>query len=504
MQQTHAKNLVLWYVPALWMAIFIAASTMQMWSFSINDYDFSIFLTQIWHVWNGWDWHAPFAESYLGMPYWGEHCTPISGLLAPIVGPWKSPYALSIFQAFSTGLMAFTLPRLVRTIYQQEDGDADNRWILTAGILLTLFFVYRFTLAPWSRQVHYTTIVSPFLMLAVYFLHQRRWVLMSLCCLLVCLGTERASLGLFSLGMYAFLLLGMRKVGIMLCAASSIWFFTVSQLWLPHALKISGSQESYRFKEYINITGVWGKKLSYMFRIVAYSWFLPLMGKRALLCLLCTAPFLGLVAVSNYPTMWNMNGQYEDLPGVFLLLSFCYAILWLQTKIPAYRQKIVFAAGTLGIIIVMFATQTGWYNPAATLIRLVTSPQRPAYAALHRALNSLPEFPDDITVWAQSGLGPHVFYPYRRMAADMRRMQGKLENSVVLISPIAGTMRLGNDNGEKIDAALYMKAKNFFDTHPYLEKIFENPVIAVYASKNIMDSDNDFAKKLRAYVSTQK
>lgn len=501
MQQTRTKNLVLWYVPALWMAIFIAASIAQMWSFSINDFDFNIFLTQIWRVWNGWDWHAPFTECYLGMPYWGEHCTPISALLAPLVGPWKSPYALSILQAVSTGLSAFILPRLVRVIYRQDGDGTDDNWIWTAGILLALFFVYRFTLAPWSRQVHYTTIVCPILLLAVYFLHQRRWVPVGICCLLVCLGQERAALGVFSLGMYAFLLLGMRRAGIVLCAASGLWFFTASQLWLPHALKISGSSVHYRFQQYITITGAWEKKLSYMFRLVAYSWFLPLLGKRAFLCLLCTAPFLGVVAISDYPTFWNMNGQYEDLPGVFLLISFCYAIKWLQAKLPALRQKQIFAVGTLGIVIIMFATQTGWYNPAATLIRFATSPQRPAYSSLHAAINALPEFPADVTVWAQSGLGPHVFYPYHRMTADMRRMKGELRNDVVLISPIAGTMRLGDDNGEKIDAGVYAQAKNFFDGHPDLKKIFESPVFVLYASRDILASNSDFSKKLQAYGS---
>ena len=62
MQQKHIENAILWYIPALWTSLFIAASVMQMWSFTINDFDFSIFLTQIWRVWNGWDWHAPFTE----------------------------------------------------------------------------------------------------------------------------------------------------------------------------------------------------------------------------------------------------------------------------------------------------------------------------------------------------------------------------------------------------------------------------------------------------------
>jgi Predicted membrane protein len=500
MQQKQIENTILWYIPALWMCFFIAASVIQMWSFTINDFDFSIFLTQIWRVWNGWDWHAPFTEYYLGMPYWGEHCTPISALLAPLIGPWKSPYALSVLQAISTGFMAFLLPRLVRTIYQQEKGCSENNWLWAAGILLVLFFVFRFVLAPWSRQVHFTTIVTPVLMLAVLYLHQRRWVLMGICCLVVCMAEERAALGIFSLGMYAFLLLEMRKTGIALCAFSSLWFIGASQVWLPYALKMAGTSLHYRFQRYIDIMGHWDKKSFYLFRIVAYSWFLPFLGKKAFLSLLCTAPFLGIVVVSNYPTIWGMNGQYEDLLAIFLLISFCYAIIWLQYNLPQRWQKQILTAGTASIVIVMLATQTGWYNPVVTLARLATSPERTQFAKLHAVLNKLPDFPDNINVWVQSGLGPHIFYPYSRMTADSRRMNQKLEMAFVVISPIVGAMRLNDEDADKKDVA-YANAKAVFDTHPDLEKIYENDVVVLYVSHDIMTSNTDFSKKTMDFIS---
>lgn len=495
MQQKHIENSILWYVPALWMCFFIAASVMQMWSFTINDFDFSIFLTQIWRVWNGWDWHAPFTEYYLGMPYWGEHFTPISALLAPLIGPWKSPYALSVLQAMSTGFMAFLLPRLVRTIYQQEGNDSSSDWLWAAGILLVLFFVFRFVLAPWSRQVHFTTIVSSLLMLAVLYLHQRRWMLMAICCIVVCMGEERAALGVFSLGMYAFLLLEMRKTGIVLCSLSGLWFIGASQVWLPHALKIAGTSLNYRFHRYLDLMGQWDKKAFYLYRIVAYSWFLPLLGRKAFLCLLCTAPFLGIVVVSNYPTIWNMNGQYEDLLAIFLLISFCHAIMWLQKRIPQQWQKQIFAAGTAIIVIVMLATQTGWYNPVVMLARLATSPERSQYAKLHSILNKLPDFPGDINVWAQSGLGPHLFYPYSRMTADVKRMNQNLDKAFVVISPIAGMMRL-NGNDDEIKEIAFATAKASLDAHPDLEKIYENDVVTLYVSHDLTDENTDFSKKI--------
>ena len=86
-----AEKLVLWYIPLAFAALFIWGSVLQMRSFVINDADFGYFITQIWRVWNGWDWQAPFSNVYEGKPFYAHHCTPLTALLAPLVGPWKSP-----------------------------------------------------------------------------------------------------------------------------------------------------------------------------------------------------------------------------------------------------------------------------------------------------------------------------------------------------------------------------------------------------------------------------
>jgi len=148
----------------------------------------------------------------------------------------------------------------------------------------------------------------------------------------------------------------------------------------------------------------------------------------------------------------------------------------------------------------MLATQTGWYNPVVTLARLATSPERTQFAKLHAVLNKLPDFPDNINVWVQSGLGPHIFYPYSRMTADSRRMNQKLEMAFVVISPIVGTMRLNDEDADKKDVA-YANAKAVFDTHPDLEKIYENDVVVLYVSHDIMTSNTDFSKKTMEFIS---
>lgn len=493
---SQAEMLVLWYAPLALAVMFMWGSVLQMRSFVINDADFSYFLTQIWRVWNGWDWCAPFADVYEGKPFYAHHFTPLTALLAPLVGPWKSPYALSVLHGAAVGFMAFLLPRLVRAVYAEETDEALlGNWVWTAGILLLLFFFFRPVLTPWSRQTHYTTLVAPILMLAVLMLHKRRWWALAACCLLVCMAQERAAPSIFCLGMYAFLLLRMRRVGAILCAFSGLWFVAVTKVWLPYMRRLAGAGSGYAFSSFVDVGGQWNHKLFYYLRLLAYAWFLPLLGRKALLCLLCTLPYLALVAVSGYGHMWAMAGQYEDLPGVFLLLSLCHACMWAQGRLrPELWKKLLPAASAL-MAALMLATQTGWYNPAVTVARLLQHPDAPAYARLRQELGRLPEFPPSVRVWAQSGLGPHVFYPYQRYAADINRMKGPLSDSVVIISPYVGTAYLAGGGGGA-SRSEYEEAVAFFDAHADLARVKSDDVLVIYAGKRLLETQPDLVRNL--------
>ena len=491
-----AEKLVLWYIPLAFAALFIWGSVLQMRSFVINDADFGYFITQIWRVWNGWDWQAPFSNVYEGKPFYAHHCTPLTALLAPLVGPWKSPYPLSVLQGVAVGAMAFILPRLVRALHEEAEGDTPSgNWVWTAGFALLLFFFFRPVLTPWSRQVHYTTLVTPLLMLAVLMLHKRRWWALAGCCLVVFLAQERAAPSIFCLGMYAFLLLGQRRVGAVLCLCSGLWFITVTKVWLPYMRQVAGAGTGYAFSSFVDVAGQWDLKLRYYLHLLAYSWFLPLLGRKALLCLLCTLPYLAMVSVSGYSQMWAMAGQYEDLPGVFLMLAICHACMWVQGKLnPALWKKLLPTAGVV-MAVIMLATQTGWYNPAATVARLLQHPDAQSYARLREALGQLPDFPPTVRVWAQSGLGPHVFYPYQRYTADISHMDGPLDDSVVLLSPFAGTANLAGGGGG-VSREEFERGVAFFDAHPDLVRVKSSDVLVIYVGKGLRENRPELVQGL--------
>ena len=497
-KNSTAEKLVLWYIPLVFTAFFVWGSVLQLRCFVINDADFGFFITQIWRVWNGWDWQVPFSNVYEGKPFYAHHCTPLTALLAPIVGPWKSPYPLSVLQGLALGGMAFILPRLVRTLHAEaeaQSGKTLGNWVWTAAILLALFFFFRPALTPWSRQVHYTTLVTPMLMLAVLMLHKGRWWALAGCCLVVFMAQERAAPSIFCLGMYAFLLLGLRRVGFVLCALSGVWFVTVTKVWLPHMRELAGAGTGYAFSGFVDVGGQWNLKLQYYLRLLAYCWFLPLLGRKALLCLLCTLPYMGMVAVSGYGQMWAMAGQYEDLPGVFLLLAICHACMWVQGRLrPELWKKVLPVAAGL-MVAIMLCTQTGWYNPAVTVARLLQHPDAQAYARLRDTLGSLPEFPPSVRVWAQSGLGPHVFYPYQRYIADISHMDGPLDDSVVIISPYAGTSCLAGGGGG-VSRSEFERGKAFFDAHADLVRIKDNGVAVIYVGKKLQETQPELVQHL--------
>ena len=332
-------------------------------------------------------------------------------------------------------------------------------------------------------------------MLAVLMLHKRRWWALVGCCLVVFLAQERAAPSIFCLGMYAFLLLGLRRVGAILCMCSGLWFVTVTKVWLPYMRQLAGAGTGYAFSGFVDVGGQWDHKLLYYLRLLAYSWFLPLLGRKALLCLLCTLPYLAMVAVSGYGHMWAMAGQYEDLPGVFLMLSICHALMWVQARLrPALWKKLLPAAGVL-LAAIMLATQTGWYNPVVTVARLLRHPDAQAHAGLRRSLGQLPDFPPTVRVWAQSGLGPHVFYPYQRYTADIQNMRGPLDDSVVILSPYAGTAYLAGGGGG-VSRSEFEAARAFFDAHSDLVRVKNSDVLVIYAGKGLYAAQPELVRDL--------
>lgn len=482
------KRCIFWYLPLIYGVFFFFGSFLQVRSFVLNDWDFGYFLTQSWRIAQGLDWNVPFACERDGAPFWAHHLTPLSFFLAPLFRLFPSEYTLSALHAGAITAVAFLLPRLTRAIYGK---DADNsRMLWTAGCLLLIFFMYRPFITAWSRQTHYTTLVTPFLALALVCLHKRWRGGALLCALAVCLGQERASVAVFGLGMYAFFQLGEKKLGLLFCALSTLWFFGATQVVLPLFRELAGAANTtYVMTVRLGITTDWPEKIAYLLWLCAFSCFLPFCGKKALLCASCALPNIAMSLVAKTTGMYDLKGQYEDLPAIFLLLSMAYGMRWIQSAISAQQWRRLFASGTCLYWLAILTSTSGWYTAPVTCVRLLTWPQRAALETLNREIAPLQGcLPESLTFYAQTGLGPRVGLHANHRLMHAGLLQKPLRNALIALSPFCGNYQLDTSVADAIKLA---------DAHKDLTLLYGSDQLRVYATKDVLDAEPDLVQRFR-------
>lgn len=483
------KRCILWYLPLVYGIFFFLGSFLQLRYFVLNDWDFSYFLTQPWRIAQGLDWDVPFAREVDGAPFWAHHFTPLSFFLAFLLRLFPSEYTLSFLHAGSVTAVAFLLPRLTREIYGK---DADSsRWLWGACCLLLIFFLYRPYISAWSRQTHYTTLVSPFLALALLCLHKGWRTGAVLCALVVCLGQERASVAVFGLGMYAALLLREKKLGLAFCALSTLWFFGATQLLLPLLRAHAGAASTtYIMAGRLDIMACWPQKIGYLLWLCVFSCFLPFCGKKALLCASCALPNIAMSLVSNTTGMYDLKGQYEDLPAIFLLLSMAYGLHQLQTLLPARQWRRLFAGGTCLYWLAILTSTSGWYTAPVTCGRLLTAPGRAALETLNKEIAPLQaELPPNIVLYAQTGLGPRVSFHANRRLLHSDILLQPLHNTIIALSPLCGSFQLNTSVANAIHLA---------DGHKDLVLLHGSKQLRVYASKDVPATWPELARRFGA------
>lgn len=309
------------------------------------------------------------------------------------------------------------------------------------------------------------------------------------CALIVCLGQERAAAQVFGLGMYAWLLMGKRRLGIGLCLLSCIWFFGATQIWLPMMRTIADAGNGYFFSRQFMPFADLDKKAAVLGMLCVYTAFLPFCGRRALLTAACALPTLAMMLVSSSQYhMLHFSGHYYDMASIFLLLSMAEGLRRLQRHLAVLRWKTLFAGGTAIYLALMLTAQTGWYNPLVTSLRLLSSPHRAEFLALERELEPLRRIPDDVTLYAQSGLGPHVELNRERYRARACILEAPLKKAVIAISPLATDEYLGASQAEFSARA---------DAHPDLTLLKDTGRLRVYASHDLAKSHPEFFERLQ-------
>ena len=512
-----AERLVLWWIPAAMTAFFLFLAYLKIRYFQVNDWDFSYFLTQPWRIFQGLDAKTPFAGAY-SEDFYAVHFTPLSLVLAPVIGLLPSAYTLAALHALATGFMSFLLPRLARAVSLNLDADNDRgEWLWVAAFLLGIFLFFPPWTSAFNYMTHYTTLASPFVALALLCLLKSRPALRGvsslslslsplfyLSCLMLLLAQERASVAIFGIGMFAFLLAGRPRLGLALCLLSACWFFGVVKLLLPFLRKWAGLSDGYFFGRYLMPLALLPQKIRFLLDFLPMTLFLPLCGKKAFLSALCALPVLGVSLASSRAGMISFHFMYQDLVTPFLFVSMVYGCFWVarQGRRFASLQKRWVLVSALALLLAVYAVMTqqskvGYTTPFSIYRSLVNHEQRTALDALNEDIRIFDKLPEDVMFYAQSGLGPRLaLRRHRYLARESHLEKAASEKSVLAFSPICGAYHMGNDT--KPDNVAYAEAMAKADRTPGLSLLGDNGRLRVYAGRRFLEEEPDLAREMAA------
>ena|GEM_PF-1024434 len=481
-----------WWLPLAYTLCFCACSTLQVFFFDVNDWDFSYFLTQPWRIAQGWDAAVPFADSVSVDVFWAHHLTGLGFLLAPLFRIFPSPYTLALLHACACGLTAFALPRLVRQIYADfapaQDRESRLRW--SALCLLVIFFFFQPYLGAFRYATHYTTLVSPLTFWAVLWLHQRRMTRFWLCCCVICLAQERAVVTVCCLGMYAFLLLGERRLGVALCALSCLLFFGAVKVALPWLREWAGCADTgYAFQNGLAPLAMLPEKGRFLAVCLLCTLGLPLCGRRAAAAALCALPLLAMALVSNREGMFDFWHHYHDIAAVFLLCAMAYGLLRLQERLPARHWKRLFALGTLVYCVAHVASPYQASQPVVRSAMLLTLPHADELRRLNDDIRVFDNLPEHVALYVQSGLGPRLsLHKNRYLACATAIKQAAAHVSLMALSPLCGQYELGGS---------YAEIAAMADAAPGLTLLADTGRLRIYASERLCAEAPGVAAGLR-------
>jgi hypothetical protein len=196
--------------------------------------------------------------------------------------------------------------------------DEPGKWILLELLLL-------FNPMFWGAATftfHIETMFAFIILVAIWALHRGKdWVLWA--CVIVLLGaSERSAISVFGIGIYAFLMLGRRRLGVGLAVLSTVYFFTACYVIMP---ALSGIP--YPYSGMINPFVDVGKKVLYVAAVYGFFFFTPLMSRRGITSSFAALPCVGAnIASARIHQYWLIGFQYNDQAVMFMLVAAIYGL----------------------------------------------------------------------------------------------------------------------------------------------------------------------------------
>ncbi len=461
-------NTVHYYFPAV-LAFFVFASAIcDVYNFDANVFDYGLFTNITWNFSQGDGWLASFYADSFRENFLGDHWALLIAGIAPIFYIFPSPYTYAILTGLALSSVLFLIPLFVKKIW--AEAGLQNYHLPALFLLLALFFSKGF-LAPLAFQVHMTTLITPCILLALYFLHSQKLWLTCLCCCIIALSQERGIVAVASVGVYAFLVTKHRSLGFALCLCSSIYFILALKVFIP-AFSLN---KGYMYDTLLSPGLFLKEKVAYIFIFIA-SWFLlPLGGKKAAFAFCAALPLIAVNLMSNRGAMFQFTHQYQDMPNIFFFAASVHGLLFImQTqyfqKVP---QKILTVLACISIV--ALANFAHKYIPIHAITKAI---HNTSVHQLHKEILPYKNLSPDLILYTTTGIGSHFALRKNTRMLLLDESNKIFTNSIILLAPHVSIYP--NNSAEELAKKLYANKS--------LVCITASQELLVFASKDINSS----------------
>lgn len=335
-------------------------SIMRYESFSANIYDLGIMIQVVWNTSKGWILQDSVNMGRPMMRFWMAHWEFIYIVIALFYKVISTPYTILFFQTIVVASGAIPIYWLARDKF----GDG----------LLSIMFPVSYLLYPALQNsnledIHGVTLAAPFLIYAFYYLQKKQVAPFIVFGLIALACREDSALLLFMMGVYAFLIMKQKKLGIGIALLSMAWFFIwYKRMWirsllgLPEFVIMEGAEAHWDHLAQVTSDPLY--ILKFLAKMYNIRYFLYLFGPILFLSLfspqtlLIAAPMFAINLLSSYYYTHEIEHHYSATIVPFMYISAIYGLeniySFLKMKMTRARQTKISLALLMSAVIFFF------------------------------------------------------------------------------------------------------------------------------------------------------
>jgi hypothetical protein len=277
---------LVWLATTAFAAAFGTLAVLRHRAFGTGRFDLGNMTQAVWATANG---HALSVTDVQGeqISRLGSHFDPILAALAPLWWLWPSPELLLVVQAVAVALGALPVFWLARAHLESERA---------AAALAATYLLYPPVQWLTVSDFHPVALACPLLLLAWWFLDQRRLLPFALCAALAVTAKEHVGLTVAAMGLWYALRYRAPRVGLAVAATAGLIALVAALIVVPHYAAAGSSAFESRYDD----PGLNGRDVSYLGALLLPLGLLPL---AAPLALVAAVPELALNMLSSHPDL---------------------------------------------------------------------------------------------------------------------------------------------------------------------------------------------------------